>query len=240
MNFLSLNARRLAGAALLATLAACGGGGDAGTTPAAATEYPIRTAYHNLITTGGTWTTSGTGSDGVVYTFVITFTPQGTGTFPLTGATANKTQLTATISTPGRAPVTTQNTNYTRSDNDASVGTDNGDGTCSQPVAGTAIVLPDSATAGAVGGSEQTLDYSSCTPGTSPTGSASSTDSWSLELDRGVPLLCQNTTVTDGNPPVTSSLGVCVEVTASGGIGNRARVTLNINQPAFTLQARNY
>lgn len=239
MNFLSLNARRFAGAALLATLAACGGGGDAGTTPAPSpnTTFAVAAAYHQVLTTNHSWTVSGRASDGHTYQISLTLQPTGNGTFALTGA-ASTTQLqTATITLDGVPLSTATSTNYFDASTDASIGSVvSSDGSCSRTDSNTP--LPTSARVGDSGNLDTSTDFSACTGG-APVESMTTT-TWSLELDGSVPLLCTNESSLDVGSTTPLIGNTCFEIGSDGSVLGRARLVINDPTGPFTLTARNY
>jgi hypothetical protein len=239
MHLHSLNASSLAGAALLSTLAACGGGGDSGATPAPSsnTTFAVATAYHQVLTTAHSWTVTGQGSDGNTYQIVYALQPGANGTFALTG-TAGATQVqTGTITVPGFAPTTTSGTNYFNATTDASIGfASTSDSGCSRTDSATS--LPATAHIGDSGNLETTTDFLTCTVGASV--DSTTTTTWSLEVDGNVALFCTNESTLDVGASAPLRANTCFEIGSDGSVLGRARLVINDPTGPFTLTARNY
>jgi predicted small secreted protein len=223
-------------AACAAALAGCGGGGDGAGSDVSVGPYQIKTAVRNLVTTANSWATiSGRGSDGNTYALTLSSAPLSDGVFAVTGATTARYAQTSTVRINAGTPSTTTSTGYYNASDVTPVGSSSSDGTCSLVTAST--VLPDLANLGASGAFGNSSKLAACS--SSATVTATSTTTWSMESESGVALLCSNTQYLTG-----ASLGIesdCYEITTSGALGTRARVSITVTSPAsFTLVARNY
>ena len=207
-------------ALLPAALAGCGGGGGAVTPYPPATPFAVAAANHLLLTAGGTWRMSGSASDGSGFNVEVSFTPLADGVFPLTGAPAAREQQTASGSLAGNMLSKINSVSYFNPGNDALIGdTNSGDGSCGRVTSNTALT--------------------SCSPDASP--ASTNTTTWSLETDRGVTLLCLNTSTVDLRTPSDSgTVSYCVETAPDGTLGDRARISISLLDGSFSLVARNY
>jgi hypothetical protein len=85
------------------------------------------------------------------------------------------------------------------------------------------------------GGPMQTFDdRQTCAPTSASVGTSITT--WSLEAEAGTNYFCLNTTVKDLAGAVSKTESDCLEVSASGTLGAKARIT--VVQPGLTLTAR--
>lgn len=220
-----------------AFLAGCGGGGGDAGVPGTA-SYAVAAANHNLLTSGGQWTTTGTGSDGRTYRFTIASQPLPNGVFALTGTTTARAQQTVTFELVGGTSVTTGSTQYFDATTDALIGDySSDDGICTRTDGN--VALPATAAVGSHGTLYTESELSGCN--SSSTVVSADTVTWSLENDGGVILMCENS----ASPYVTGTtangtIGLCVEINAAGVLGSRARVSVNVPGLPFSLTTKNY
>ena len=181
---------------------------------------------------------SGSASDGSGFNVEVSFTPLADGVFPLTGAPAAREQQTASGSLAGNMLSKINSVSYFNPGNDALIGdTNSGDGSCGRVTSNTA--LPASALVGASGPLSSDTALTSCSPDASP--ASTNTTAWSLETDRGVTLLCLNTSTVDLRTPSDSgTVSYCVETAPDGTLGDRARISISLLDGSFSLVARNY
>lgn len=230
--------RRLAAAAALTLLAACGGGGNSGPIGAPPdARYDAATALAQLLTTTGSWTVSGRGSDGRDYSVTLSVAPGARAAYPMSaaGIVGRTSVQRLELRTTGSAPLTSTVTVYLPDAVALPEGFAYDDGSCSTVSAGR---TPSSSAA--VGSGDlmlNTLEFDGCTRDVSIV-VAQTEVRWSVEAVAGVPYFCLTTTYFDepGRVPDGSSDATCVEVDAQGRLGARAIVRLNA--PGFTLEMR--
>ena len=211
-------------------LAACGGGG--GDDTPLPTSYAARMAWAQLLSAQRAWTLTGTGPNAQAFTITLAFAPIADAPFPVSGAAAKRMQETVTVASAGQTSAVTQ-TIYLDRTSLAFIGFD-AEGACS--VATSNAELPLSTPAGASGPVFSLSDLDGCTSGAIAAGTTTST--WSLEVDSGVPLLCWNLTSKDLAGVQNGSTSTCVEITANGSLGSRARFALTAL--GVEIKARNF
>ena len=211
-----------------ALLSACGGGG---TSTTSAGPYAVNAALGHLLVTGGSWTMSGT-ANGQSFTLTLAFAPGPAGPFPVNGVMSAQSLQTLTVASAGQSSSGTE-TIYFDAATHAIVGLQ-ADGACSVATANTA--LPATAAAGASGALFTESDLDGCTNTSLVLGSGANT--WSVESDTGIALLCWNLAAKDaaGTPNGTES--ICIEVAADGTLGSKARFSFTAG--AVTISARNF
>jgi hypothetical protein len=217
-------------AAAAALLAACGGGGDAAGAPVG--PYMVNAALQKLLATGGSWPMSGT-NNGTSFTVTIAFAPTTNGPYPVDGTASSRAVETITIASNGTSSSGTQ-TIYFNPTTDAFIGL-LASGLCSTATSNTA--LPASAVVGAAGPIFTENDLDGCATNSNVVSTSSNT--WTVVADTGVPLLCWNVTqtaLTSGGTSGTES--TCVEVAPNGTLGTRARFSLTSG--TTTISARNF
>ena len=219
-------------ATLVATLlvAACGGGGGNG--EPAPTPYSVRMAWAQLLAAPHSWTLAGTAPNAQAFTLTLAFAPLPDAPFPVTGAMAKRTAETITLGSAGQSSTGTL-TLYLDQPSLAFIGFE-ADGICSVATSNTA--LPESALIGASGAIFALSDLDSCQNNAVAVGTTTST--WSLEIDSGVGLLCWNMASADSAGVPNGSTSTCVEISADGTLGTRARYVLSAD--GVEVRARNF
>ncbi|CAN5718854.1 hypothetical protein BH11PSE8_BH11PSE8_35750 [soil metagenome] len=220
-----------------AFLAGCGGGGGDSGVPGTA-SYAVAAANHNLLTVGGQWITTGTGSDGRTYRFTIKSLPLTNGVFALTGTSSARAQQTITFELIGGTSLTTGTTQYFDAATDALIGDLNtDDGTCTRTDSN--VALPATAAIGSQGTLYTESLLSSCSAGATVV--ESDTVTWSLENDNGVIQMCQNSVSPyDSGTSANGTVALCVEINSAGALGSRARMSINVPGLPLSLTTRNY
>ncbi len=234
-------------------VAACGGGGSAGgpstgATPAGGSPsgetgsagpatFNAQAAWTHLLSTSRSWTVTGKGSDGSDYRLELTVTPAGPEVFPVSGATAVKSILRNRLFRQSVLLQDVLNEQFTDAQFrmlGSRVSTDGGAPNCSQTDV-VAAIPPANAAPGSGGPLYAATTLSDCTP--SATALGNSYHSWSVIVDQGAVMLC----IASSNRFLgeTSDLlsETCVETDSSGGLGQRARITLML--PGFSVVATN-
>ncbi|HUG23570.1 hypothetical protein [Piscinibacter sp.] len=227
---------------LAAALAGCGGGGsssgDGGFKPPG-DDVDARAAWENLLTTTRTWVVSGVASDGFSYTASISVAPGSALAFPVTGNTAARS-IASIVLTRGAATVDSR---IAETFFDAATGfvvglrhSIDGVGTFCSPAA-SAAVPPDAAANGSSGALFTIDELDGCLVSSAKIGSATQTWSVEFESETGITFFCTNATERTLSGSVIATESDCIEVSADGSLGNKARVT--VSSAGFTLVARN-
>lgn len=218
-----LIALALGGAALLS---ACGGGGDAGNsgfTPPT-DDFAVLTGWQNLMSTGGSWTVSGTTADNASWEVTLQLAPQAMAPFPPTGTSYVGTRVTSTVKRNGTASGT-GTVDYFR-EADTRIAAIRNTGSTQVCASSTSSALPPAAAkVNASGALASLVTLNSCLAGATATANIS-TMTWSLEFERGVVLLCLNSETRDGANAVIGRENDCFELRTDGTLGTRARVTV--------------
>jgi hypothetical protein len=218
-------------ASLLFTACGGGGGGDDDPPPG---PYAANAGLHRLLATGGSWSNLRGTAGGQPFTIAITFSPAPAGAFPVTGSFVSQAIQTVSITAAGVTSSGAMTIYYAPlAGSDAFIGLQ-ADGMCSLATSNTA--LPDAAQIGAGGSMFDLSDLDGCAPTSLPL--STTTNTWSLEADAGMALLCWNIAARDlgGTPAGTES--ICIEIAADGTLGTGARFKLDAGGLAIT--ARNY
>jgi hypothetical protein len=218
---------------LTAALAGCGGGTDAGDN----TNYAWAQGVRNLFTANRSWTVSGKGSDGASYTTTLSYTASGNGTFPVTRELAARALQRFKMTSGGNTLIDDTSTWFYRESNLTLIGLDNGDGTCTVATASKAV--PNSGRMGANMGTYANADaLANCTDASAVNGL--DVYGWSLQIDSGVTLLCQDNAFYDASGKVPQgSESDCVGINPDGSLNANARIT--IHQPnGWSWTGRNY
>ena len=233
---------RLAIVAAAAVLTACGGGSD-DEAPTVTTTNP-NAAWIKLWMTGGSWTTTGTGSDDAKYEItrevVQTTAPNadsmGQGRYGSSGSSTTVRRNGVVI-----PPLNTLGS-YSPPSADVEATYFNADRSISLTTRTPQIFLPainstaPPATA-AIGDSGPLYTGDWCSFACGAANNATVRATWSFIADKGVAFFCVNRAEPMGAIPVTTSH--CVEVNAAGDILGRARTTISA-QGGLTLTARNF
>jgi hypothetical protein len=217
---------RLLACAAAVALAACGGDGDPGDN----SNYNALAAWNNFLAPGAprSWTATGT-SNGKTYELSVGIAPMADAEFPVTGATANRLAITASV----REGTTTIGSSVTQLyfDDDLLVlGTRAGPvgsgSTCG--AATSASVPPPVAKIANAGPLFTANELDGCTSGAAKTGTTTAT--WSVELDQRTRLtyFCINSSIADTRGNVQGTENDCVEIDNAGTLGNRARITVTV------------
>ena len=220
MNHTVRAACGLAFATLIA--AGCGGGGgDDGEDPPPNGPYDVAAAWRNSQTTAHGYTVSGS-VGGQTLTLAVQATPAGASTYPRTGASANRVDLSATARVNNGTPATTTaSIYYTGTANVIGYTTD---GACGDVT--TLLPLPSNATIGAGGTLYSMTTYSDCTPGGSTVvGTTAAT--WTIEVDSNVVLFCVSTADSESGTLLLTTKE-CLEIGQNGALRDRARVTITV------------
>lgn len=215
----------LAVLACTALLASCGGGSDSNS--GTSDDYNAFAAWRNLLTRIDAWSVTGTASDGQVYELRLGTAPVANSSFPITGAAANRADLSSSI----RQGTTVLGSGVTELyyDNQYRV-IGSRIGSSSSPTltcesATSAAAPPAAAKVGTSGLLYATDGLDGCTAGSNRVGST--TARWSIEAIGGVVYFCIDATSQDlANPPNVVSEKDCIEVATDGSLGTRARISL--------------
>jgi len=201
--------------------AGCGGGGGDGEDPPPTGPYDIAAAWRNSQTTAHGYTVSGN-VGGQTLTLTVQATPAGASTYPRTGASANRVDLSATARVNNGTPATTTaSIYYTGTANLIGYSTD---GTCGDVT--TLLPLPTNASIGDDGTLYNMTVYGDCTPsGTGVVGTTAAR--WSLKRDGTTVLFCVTTADSQGST-VLLTTEECVEIGQNGALSDDARVTVTV------------
>jgi hypothetical protein len=217
-------------------LAGCGGGGNSGSPPPPA--YAVNAALGHLLGSGGAWTVSGTASDGHAYVLTYAFAPQAPAPFPVSGATAARSQQTMSTKVDGIDMGSAAETFYFDASSLQFVGIEFDNGSCSVMKGNTS--LPTATTIGTSGPLFNESDNGDCVSGSPEVGTTAGT--WSLESDSNVVLLCWN--LVSPSPPEspTATASYCFEIQTDGTLGTKARLNLAVlgGGGPLSLVARNF
>ena len=228
--------------ALVVWLGGCGGGGSTSgpSAPATATSAPavnVAAAWHNVLTTRASWSTTGTGPRGN-YEEDLSLAPGSAATFAVTGTAGSTSQRTIQEALNGGAFTTTGVTVYFNSD--TPFGSAFSDGSCShyQPPL---LPFPPLGPIGSSGPLGISIASNGCPSLAILTlfFLVVTTDSWSVESDSGATLFCVNSSSTDllGNNLARTS--ICIETAADGSFGPKARLT-RAQASTGTITTRNF
>lgn len=229
-------AATLAACATVLALAACGGGGDGGDSAPAVKSVDVAAFEHNILRVNAQWTLNGTGTangKSVPFQIVMSSAPAARAAFPLTGVIGNTVSQSMTISASGVSQTVIGATYYDDADHSFGVSYDTGG--CTSIVA-SATALPTAAAIGSSGPLQTEQSFTSCSTAVSAVPVSTSSETWSVENDGGVILVCENSTQVSGATTATGS--TCFESDANGKPGGRARVTISSN--GVEINARNY
>jgi len=231
---------RIWAVALLAmALAGCGGGGsssgDSGFTPPT-DSFDVGAAWRNVLATTQTWTVSGIATDGYSYTESFAVAPGPTSIFPVTGASLSRSDVTLSLGLTGGTLTTQLNQVYFDAVTHLVAGTRISAGSVTVCSVATAASVPPSAALVGASGSLLSLDELDGCLATSPK-VGTSTSTWSLEFEAGITYFCMNATVRNTTGAVVATESDCLQVSPSGALGARARIT--VSQNGVTLVARN-
>lgn len=232
-------ATRLSACATVLALAACGGGGDGGdsATPAPNIKSVDVAAFtHNRLRANATWTMNGTGTangQSVPVQITLSAAPGAQAAYPITGVTGNTTSQTLTISSSGVSNSVVRTFYY--DDADHVFGASYSVGGCTS-IAASTTALPTTAAIGASGPLQAEESYAGCLAAPAMAPVATVNETWSVENDGGVVLVCENSTQGGGSSVSTGS--TCIESDTNGKLGSRARMTLSSG--GVTISVRNY
>ena len=228
-----------------AFLGACGGGGSSGSAPPAAgpapgpsvATYNALAAWTNLLSTTRSWTVNGQGSDGLAYQLSLAVEPGGAAVFPVTGATAVKSNFRNRLMQQSNALQDVFNEQFIDAQYrllGSRVSTDGGAPTCSKTDVIAALPQPG-VVAGTNGALYAATTLSDCSPTATRLGTSYHT--WSVREELGVVYLCvasSNRFLSDTTDRLSET---CIETDAAGNLGQRARIQLTL--PGFSVTATN-
>jgi hypothetical protein len=215
-------------------MAGCGGGGGGSDASPPPGHYAVGAALGHLLREGGSWTMVGSGPGGQAMTIGVAMAPSTPGPFMLTGASSARSFETTTLSASG-ASGSGAATFYFDASSLAFLGIDF-EGQCSVVTSNTAV--PVSADTGASGALFDESDFDNCAGGASAAGSTA--NAWSLEADGDVVLLCWKQVARDLLGASTGNGAFCVEVSADGTLGSKARYSAFDVATGLTFSARNF
>jgi len=218
---------------LMAALSGCGGGSDGGDT----TSYAWAQGVRNLFSANRSWTVTGKGSDGASYTTTLSYTASGNGAFPVTGELAARALQRFTMTSGGSTVIDDSSTLFYRDANLTLVGLDNGDGRCTVATASKAV--PASGRMGANMGTYASANaLANCVDATALNGL--DVYGWSLQIESGVTLLCQDNAFYDASGKVAQgSESDCVGINPDGSLNGHARITIHQSN-GWSWTGRNY
>ncbi len=242
----------------VALVAGCGGGGGASSSPAPSTPssapspspspapapapgtavYDAQSAWTRLLSTTGSWTVTGRGSDGLDYQLTLAIEPAGAAVFPVTGANALKSTLRNRIALgSGQVVQDVLNEQFTDAGYrllGSRITTDGGTPSCSKTDV-VAALPPSGSAPGTSGPLYAATTLSDCTASASALGTSYHT--WSVVAAGGVVYLCvasSNRFLGETSDRLSET---CIETDAAGNLGQRARITLV--SPGFSVVAVN-
>ena len=215
-------------------LCACGGGGggsQGGTTTQISQTNPS-VAWANITGTGGTWATTGSGSDNAKYDISITIRKEKDLTSYPGGDPTPRPTITISSLVKQNGVTAATDVSYILLNADNSIyAIDN------QCVSSKRQPPPSTAAIGDSGELFSSVGFCN-----SPSSFYSSRATWSFETDQGVPLFCINY-FRNGPFGPTSNVSYCIEVGPNGDIKSRAKITsmkINSPNPNLTITTRNY
>lgn len=218
---------------LAAVLTACGGGGDSTPAPIAITTTNPAAAWAKLLTSGGSWTTTGTGSDGAIYQFAYKLVPSGNQS--INGSAPHLTVTSSvTIKRAGVIASTGSEVLFLNTDNTI-FATRTPDNICVKP--SSTSTPPAAASFGANGPLYAGLVSLNCS---SALTIGTVVVTWGFESDQGAPMFCVNRTETQtlSTPSMVATTSSCIEVSATGDLLPRAKITATATG-GFSVTTRN-
>ena len=230
-------------------VAGCGGGGGGSSpspnpssvpspSPASTGVYDAQVAWTRLLSTTRSWSVAGRASDGQDYQLTLAVEPGGSAIFPVTGASALKSNFRNRV-----VQVSSQVVQDVLNEQfidggfrllGSRVTADGGSPSCSKTDV-IAAVPPSGSAPGSNGPLYAATSLSDCTPGASSLGKSYHT--WSVLADGGTVFLCvasSNRFIGETSDRISET---CVETDAAGNLGQRARITLTL--PGFSVVATN-
>ncbi len=220
----------LLAACALAALAACGGGGG-GDTAVPAPETPVvfdaATAVANYLRATSSWTMTGTSTSGTAYTMDVSIAAGDAEAFPVTGTAATVFTTNVGLAAAGVGSVSTQSDSFFDATSGAMLGIRtlaNGASSCLKLQA--APATPGASVAlNASGDLFVAALTSDCTTDATVDG-RTLVARWSVEQISGVNYLCLSSSYRNADSTEVSSEKNCVEISATGTLGARARSTV--------------
>ncbi len=227
--------------ALCALLAGCGGGGggDSATPPPVITPGPVvatinaAVAWHDYLTAAHTWKMTGKGADGRAYELAVDMKPGASAPFPLTGSSGQTTEQAVRFTIDGATSGTSGTLYFT---NDTFIGVASSDGACA-PARGAMSALPAAATVGQQGPLYVLEGYAGCKLSGQRLGTTTFT--WSIEADGALNMFCITSQQQNAEGANIGSEVDCVEVSAGGALGAKAKFTLT-KANGQSITGRNY
>jgi hypothetical protein len=231
--------------ALCALLAACGGGGGGTTSSGGAATPPVVTpgpvvatvdaaaAWHDYVSAAHTWKMAGKGTDGRAYELAVDMKPGGSVPFPMTGSTGQTIEQAVRFTIDG---ATSGNTGTLYFTNDTFIGIASSDGACA-PARGAMAPLPAAATVGQQGPLFVLEGYAGCKISGQKLGTTTYT--WAIEADGAMNMFCITSQQQNAEGANIGNEVDCVEVSAGGTLGAKARFTLT-KPDGQSISGRNY
>lgn len=231
-------------AACAALLAGCGGGGGGspaggGTIPPVISPGPVvattnvAAAWRDYLTAAHNWKMAGKGADGRAYELAVDMKPGAGATFAMTGSAGQTIEQSVRFTINGATNVTNGTLYFT---NDTFIGVASTDGACA-PARGAMAALPAAATVGQQGDLFVLEGYAGCRITGQKLGTT--TFSWSVQEDAAVNLFCITSKQQNAEGANIGSEVDCIEASASGTLGNRAKFTI-IRADGQSITGRNY
>ncbi|MES2756843.1 MAG: hypothetical protein V4693_05665 [Pseudomonadota bacterium] len=230
-------------AASAALLAACGGGGAPAVgipapPPVIAPEPVVATinvgaAWRDYLTVAHTWKMAGKGTDGRAFELAVDMKPGTGATFSMTGSNGQTIDQSVRFTIDGATSVTNGTLFFTA---DTFIGVASTDGACA-PARGAMAALPVGAIVGQQGPMFVLEGYAGCRITGQKLGTT--TFSWSIEEDAGVNLFCITSKQQNADGANIGSEVDCMEASASGTLGNRAKFTIT-RADGQSITGRNY
>lgn len=225
--------KRLTALAAAVLLSACGGGGGSGDIDVRV-DYDPGAAWRQLLTTPRNYTAAGRGSDGRDYVYTLSFTPQGSGSYPRNGASAERVERRSSLTPFGGPPAIDLGALFFIT-GFLLIGLSSASGGCSD--IGMPFAPPPFSPIGGSGSLFGSTDYASCTPGGSSNGN--STTRWTIQFYSGDVYFCLDTTQRDSGGAVSLTQSICFALSPAGnGLGSKLQYTLVIPGQNFSLVAR--
>ncbi len=245
---------------LSCALVACGGGGGGSTdtsAPAAAApaQLSVLNAWKSLMGIGGTWSTSGKGSDGATYDITTAIVPKGVASLnnpkDISGMEPKGTVFPRTNFNAVEVTTTTRKGGVFAGTDTKLIYLDQATSAIAYMIAPD---LPSCIPPGSVGqvpgtsalntsgflftGYDNAYSNSICYSNPFAVYGTTYRLTWSYESEIGLPLFCLNYTTTTWGKANSTLQSSCFETTALGVIGAKAR--LSVTSGAFSLISKNY
>jgi hypothetical protein len=190
-------------------------------------------AWRDYVSAPHTWKMTGQGADGRAYELAVDMKPGAGAPFPLNGAAGQTTEQSVRFTIDGAASGTNGTLYFT---NDNFIGIAGSDGACAT-ARGAMAALPSAATAGQQGPLYVLDGYAGCKVSGQKLGTTTFT--WSLEAEGALNLFCITSQQQNAEGASIGSEVDCVEVSAGGTLGSKARFTIT-RRDGQSISGRNY